>query len=145
VALERGGTCLLLQLSSMGTQRGQMIGVLPLLLRWTRHAGTCRFLSCLGCSSQPSIQYYFPRRTLFHCLSRHRPATWAVRRAGPPISVSQLLFYIPSPKLDSSLHFQSSNAFTEPDNLFCDLYCCKSTLELYCYTNRIFIAVKILR
>jgi hypothetical protein len=90
-----------------------------------------RFLYCLGCSSQPSTQYYFPRRTLFHFISRHHPATWAVRCAGPPISVSQLLFYIPSPKLPSSLHFQSSYAFTEADNIFCDLYCCESTLELY--------------
>ncbi len=47
-----------------------------------------RFLSCLGCSSQPRTQYYFPRRTLFHFFSRHRPATWGVRRAGSPVSVS---------------------------------------------------------
>jgi hypothetical protein len=28
-----------------------------------------RFLSCLGCSSQPSTKYYFPHRTLFHFIS----------------------------------------------------------------------------
>ncbi len=29
-------------------------------------AGTIDFLSCLGCSSQPSTKYYSPHRTLFH-------------------------------------------------------------------------------
>jgi hypothetical protein len=56
----------------METQREQMTMVLPWLVRWTRRYK--RFLSCLGCSSQPSKKYYFPRRTLFHCISPHRPA-----------------------------------------------------------------------
>jgi hypothetical protein len=34
-----------------------------------------RFLSCLGCSSQPLTKCYFPHRTLFHFISSHRPAT----------------------------------------------------------------------
>ncbi len=46
------------------------------------------FLSCLGSSSQPSTNYYFPHRTLFRFISPHRPATWAGSRAGSPVSVS---------------------------------------------------------
>jgi hypothetical protein len=30
---------------------------------------TCRFLSCLGCSSQPRTKYYFTHCTLFHFIS----------------------------------------------------------------------------
>jgi hypothetical protein len=47
-----------------------------------------RFLSSLGCSSQPSTKYYFHRRTLFHFISPYCLGTWAGRRAGSPISVS---------------------------------------------------------
>jgi hypothetical protein len=40
-----------------------------------------RFLSSLGCSSQPSKKYYFPNRKLFYFfsspISSHRPKTWA--------------------------------------------------------------------
>ncbi len=53
-----------------------MKGVLPWLVRWTRHAGINRFLSCLGCSSQPRTKYFFP-----HFISPHR-------RDVSPVSVS---------------------------------------------------------
>ncbi len=33
---------------------------------------TIDFLSCLGCSSQPSTKYYLPHRTLFHFISPYR-------------------------------------------------------------------------
>jgi hypothetical protein len=39
-----------------------------------------RFLSCFGCSSQPSTKCNFPHRTLFHFISPLRPATWPVAR-----------------------------------------------------------------
>ncbi len=36
-----------------------------------------RFLSCLGCSSQPSATYYFPHRTLFHFIGHlGRQSCW---------------------------------------------------------------------
>ncbi len=53
-------------LRQMGTQRVQMKGILPWLVRWALHAGTRDFfLSFLGCSSPPSTKYFFPRRALF--------------------------------------------------------------------------------
>jgi hypothetical protein len=42
------------------------------------------FLSCLGYSSQPSTKYFFPRRTIFHFIIPHSPATWVGSRAGSP-------------------------------------------------------------
>jgi hypothetical protein len=50
--------------------------VLPWLVRWARRAGTIDFSPAL------------PHRTFFHFIFPHRPATWAGRRAGSPISVS---------------------------------------------------------
>jgi hypothetical protein len=66
----------------MGTQRGQIIGVLPWLVRWTCRAGTIDFVLPWLLYSQPSTKYYF------HFFSLHRSATWADRRAGSPVSVS---------------------------------------------------------
>ncbi len=43
-----------------------------------------RFLSCLGCSGQPSTKNFF--LVHYHFLCPHRPATWAGNRARPPIS-----------------------------------------------------------
>ncbi len=53
---ERGGPCWLLKLRQMGTYRVQMKGVLPWLVRWARRTSTKDFLSCLGCTSQPSTK-----------------------------------------------------------------------------------------
>ncbi len=81
--LERDGLNWLLKLW-MGTQRVQMKEVLPWLVAWL--VVPCRykrFLFCHGCSSRP-MQY--PRRTLFHFLCPHRPASWACSRAGSPVS-----------------------------------------------------------
>ncbi len=44
------------------------------------------FLSCLGCSCQPSTKYFFPHRTMFQIMCPHSSATWAGSRAGPPVS-----------------------------------------------------------
>jgi hypothetical protein len=46
-----------------------------------------RFLSCLGCSSQPSIQNIFLTVHFFNFISPLSPATWAGRRAGSPVSL----------------------------------------------------------
>jgi len=51
----------------------QMIGILP----WLVLDSSCwykRFLSCLGCSSQPSTKYYFPHRRLFHFINPPSPS-----------------------------------------------------------------------
>jgi hypothetical protein len=77
-----------------------MKGVPPWLVRWARRAGTRDFfLSCLGWPSQPST--FFPHRTLFLFMCPHRPATWADRRAGSPISyyVSRVPLYVYRTKL----------------------------------------------
>jgi hypothetical protein len=47
----------------MGTQRVQMKGVLPWLVRLAWFACTRDILFCLGCSSRPSKKYFFPLRT----------------------------------------------------------------------------------
>ncbi len=61
-----------------------MIGV----LLWMVRAVNRNFCPAPGYSNQPSIEYHFPHRTLFHFFSPHRPAIWAGRRAGSPVSVS---------------------------------------------------------
>jgi hypothetical protein len=54
-----------------------------------------RFLSGLGCSSQPSTKHYFPHHTLFHFISTHCPATWAGWSAESPVSVSLRVASLP--------------------------------------------------
>ncbi len=51
-----------------------LIGSLGLSCRYKR------FLSCLGCPSQPISKYV--HRTLFQCVYHHCPASWASSRAG---------------------------------------------------------------
>jgi hypothetical protein len=48
--------------------------------------GYNRFLSCLGCSSQPSTKYYFPHRTLFHFISPYRQGSCTLVQG--PLSLS---------------------------------------------------------
>ncbi len=43
----------------MGTQRVQIKGILPWLVRWACRAGTRDFWYCLGCSSRPSTKLVF--------------------------------------------------------------------------------------
>jgi hypothetical protein len=64
-----------------------MKGVLPWFVRWARRDGPRDFLSCLGCSGQPSRKYFF----LIPCPHRQEP--WAGSRAGSlvPVSDSNLL------------------------------------------------------
>ncbi len=59
--IERGGPCWLVETEVNGdSQRVQMKGVLPWLVRWTCRAGT-RDL----CSALAALQIFFPHRTLF--------------------------------------------------------------------------------
>ena len=71
----------------MGTQRGQMNGVLSWLVRWAGPAGTRLkgYCSDLAALVGP-VQNIFFHTTLFQFLCPHRPASWAGSRAGPPIS-----------------------------------------------------------
>jgi hypothetical protein len=73
----------------MGTPRGQMIGVLPWLVRWTRRAGTRDFYPALAALvSVVQNIIFLTIHTLFHLISPHHSATWAGSRAGSPVSVS---------------------------------------------------------
>ncbi len=83
--LERGGTCWLLKLRWMGTQRVQIKGVLLWLIRRACRAYTRDFYSALAALVGP-VQNSFPHRTLFQCLCPHCQASWASSRAGLPIS-----------------------------------------------------------
>jgi hypothetical protein len=55
--LERGGLCWLLKLRWIGTQRGQMKGVLSWLVRWACRAGTIGF--CSAALVGPVQNFYF--------------------------------------------------------------------------------------
>jgi hypothetical protein len=73
----------------MGTQRVQMKGVLPWLVRLARGTITRDFCPALA-SLVSSVQNIF-LLTVHHfnlCvpIGPHRPATWAGSRAGPPVS-----------------------------------------------------------
>jgi hypothetical protein len=73
-----------MELYSVGTQRVQMKGVPPWLVRWLV-VPVHEIFFCLGCSSQPSTNI-FPHCTLFQFLCPHRPTSWAGSRAGSPVS-----------------------------------------------------------
>jgi hypothetical protein len=60
-----------------------MKGVLSWLVRWARRAGTMDF-----CPAFCPVKNIIFLTAHFHFLSHYRPATWAVSRAGLPISVS---------------------------------------------------------
>jgi hypothetical protein len=67
--------------SQSTNQRGSsLVGSLSLSCRYRR------FFLFLDCSSQPSIKYFFPHRTLLKFLCPNRPASWAGSRAGSPVS-----------------------------------------------------------
>ncbi len=88
------GPCWLLKLRWMGTQRGQMKGILSWLVCWAGRADTRDFCSTLAALVGPVLtKYFFPHRTLFHFLCPHRPASWAGSRAGLSLSVC---LWIPS-------------------------------------------------
>ncbi len=84
--LERGGPCWLLKLRWMGTQRVQLKGILPWLVRWACRAGTRDFFSALSALVSSMQNIFFPHHTLFKFLCSHRPAIWAGSRAGSPFS-----------------------------------------------------------
>ncbi len=44
---------------NLGTQRGQMIGILPLLARWTRRVGTIDFCPALASLVSPVDGEFF--------------------------------------------------------------------------------------
>jgi hypothetical protein len=57
---EMDGLCWLLKLRWMGTQRVQMKGVPPWLVRWSCRGNTRDFLFCLCCSNRPSTSILIP-------------------------------------------------------------------------------------
>ncbi len=75
---ERGGPCWLLKLRKMGSLGAHMKVVLPWLVRCARRYNG--ILSCLSCTSKPSTKYYFSHQTLFHFISPHHSAIWALDR-----------------------------------------------------------------
>jgi hypothetical protein len=83
--LERVGPCWLLKLRWMGTQRGQMKGILSRLVHWPCCAGTRYFCSALAALVGP-VQNNFLHCTLFQFLCPHPPASWAGSRAWSPAS-----------------------------------------------------------
>ncbi len=64
---------------------------LPWLVILARRAGTRDFFPALAALVSP-VQNFFPHRTLFQFVCPHRPSTWAVRRAGPPVSECVTVF-----------------------------------------------------
>jgi hypothetical protein len=77
--LESGGSCRLLKLRQIGSAGSayervpSMVGSLGSSCRYKK------FLSCLGQNcSRPTYKYFFPHRNLFHFISPHHPASWAV-------------------------------------------------------------------
>ncbi len=70
----------------MGTQRVQMKGVLPWLVRWARRAGTRDFYPALAALVSPAQNIIFLTVYYFNSCVPHRPATWAGSRSGPPVS-----------------------------------------------------------
>ncbi len=83
--VERGGSCCLLKLRWMGTQRVQKKGVLSWLFSWACRAGTRDFCSALA-ALVSLVQNSFPHPTLFQFICPHHPASWAGSRAGSPVS-----------------------------------------------------------
>ncbi len=76
--------------SAMGTRGVHMKGILPCLVHWACRYSTRdlspTFAAC--CSSQHSRKYFFLRRTLFHSICPHHPASWSHSCAGILICVS---------------------------------------------------------
>jgi hypothetical protein len=71
----------------MVTQRVQMKGIFPWLVRWACRAVTRDFCSALTALVGPvRTKYFFPHRTLLKFLCPHRSASWAGRHAGSPVS-----------------------------------------------------------
>ncbi len=75
--LERGGPCWLLKLRCMGRGLKEDKWKCSFLgcFCWACRAGTrdfCSVLTALVGSSLPSTKYFFPHRTLFQLLNRHR-------------------------------------------------------------------------
>jgi hypothetical protein len=62
-----------------------MKGTLPILTRWARRAGIPEIFSCLPVLASPVQNIFSPHTFPFMC--PHRPATWAVIRAGLPVSL----------------------------------------------------------
>jgi hypothetical protein len=74
----------LLKLRKIGTQRVQLKGILPRLVRWALHVGTREFCPALAALVGP-VQNIFPHCTLFQFICLYRLASWAAIRAGPPV------------------------------------------------------------
>ncbi len=70
----------------MGTQTVHLKLSFLGLVRWACRAGTRDFCPALAALVGPVKNIFFPHRTLFPFLCPHRPASWAVSRAGSPVS-----------------------------------------------------------
>jgi hypothetical protein len=70
----------------MGTQSGQIKGVLPWLVCWACRAGTRDFCSALAALVGPVQNIFFSPHTLFQLLCLPRLESWAGSRAGSPFS-----------------------------------------------------------
>ncbi len=70
----------------MGTQKIQVIGFLPWLVRWACRAGIGDLCSALAALVGPVQKYFYLSRTLYHFVCPHRPASRAGSRAGSPVS-----------------------------------------------------------
>ncbi len=76
--LERDGPCWLLKLRQMGTQRVHMKGVLTLLVRWARRAGTIDFCPALAALVGPVQNIIF---LTIHYFALFVPITQQTRKA----------------------------------------------------------------
>jgi hypothetical protein len=92
--LERGGgPCSLLKLRGMGTQRVQMQGVLPWLVRWACRAGTRDFYSALAALVGPVQNIFSPPYTIPYTISM--PLSQSLRKLDrQPCWVACLLVYV---------------------------------------------------
>ncbi len=72
----------------MGTQRVQMKGALPWLVRWACRSSTRDFFTALATIVGPVQNIFFItiRNTLFQFFCPHRPASRAGSRAGSSVS-----------------------------------------------------------
>jgi hypothetical protein len=69
----------------MGTQRVQMKGGLPWLVRLALRAGTKDFCPALAVLVGPVQNIFFSHRTLFQFICPHRSVSWTGSRAGSPV------------------------------------------------------------
>jgi hypothetical protein len=91
----------MLKLRLVGTQRVQMKGVLPWLVRWACRAGTRYFCAALAALVGPMHNIFF--LTVYYFIhSSRRPASCSGSRAGSPVSKYVSLAMINGEEIASS-------------------------------------------